>query len=154
MNSGIEVAFGVVAVGTYLTVLGFRENYRANALSIYIASAFVVALIAFQLIPFYIQYWIDGEPVQFQLNLLWGLGSYWGGLKFCDGRLPGFYVDWCSMMRCSLVAFALYYLTAMAFAVNGALFIFMCIPCLVLSCFLPIFPWIEDSGIYILHHWR
>lgn len=154
MNSGIETVFGFVAVGTYLTVLGFRENYRANALSIYVASLFIVALIALQLIPFHIQNAASGEPVQFQLNLLWGLGSYWGGLRFLDGRLPHFSVDWCTFMRYSLGAFALYYLTAMAFTFNGALFIFLCLPCLVLSCFLPILPWIEDSGVYILHHWR
>lgn len=153
MENNIEPVIFIIVIGTYLTLLGARENFECNSLSLFLASAGITGLVFAQLAPSYLGQALGGESPHLSLNLFWGLGSYWVGLILCDRYLPDFSVDWNSMVKASLAIFGFFYILAMSYIGAKILFLLMCIPAVVLSLLLPLSPWIEGSDIHILHHW-
>lgn len=153
MESYLESQIAIIAIGSYLTVLGFRENYRCNALTILLASWVVTGLVLSQIPVQHFGELVKGEPFQVEFNFLWGLGSYVVGLMLCHRFMPRFSVDWCPMMYWSVLPFSLYYGLASSMGTNGLVFLLLLFPCLVFSILLPITPHVEPSNIFIMHHW-
>lgn len=155
MYQELEISLAITAIGVYVVVLGFRENYhRANSLTIFLTSAFIFALITAPLGLNYFQHVLYGRPLELELNFFWGFMAYWVGLRICDSKLPGFTVDWGPQMNTSLFFFGVYYCWALSYGNNVIIFLLLSIPGLMYLVLLPILPWIEESNLVFYGWWK
>ncbi|NJM66948.1 MAG: hypothetical protein HC851_15400 [Acaryochloris sp. RU_4_1] len=150
MTSDLKTMLIFSAIGIYVVLLGFRKEFRANTITIFLAAVVIMALISAPLGLQYLRHWIEGVPLKLELNYFWGLIAYWLGLKLCDSKLPGFQVDWSSYMRCSICIFAFYYFLALSFGIHKVLFMFLCWPALVCTPLFLLIPWLPDPPVIYL----
>lgn len=127
----------IMAVGTYVTVLGYRHRYQANTLTIFLAAVFIYLGVCAPIGLNYFQHFLQGKPLNPELNFFWSFLAYWVGLKWCDLKLPHFSVDWDDGMNKSLLVFGFYQCLASCFAWNQIVFVFLMLPGLVFTLLVP-----------------
>jgi hypothetical protein len=150
MNSDLKTILIFSAIGVYVVLLGYRKEFRANTITIFLATGVIMALISLPLGVQYLKHTVEGVPLKLELNFFWGLIAYWLGLKLCDSKLPGFQVDWSSYLRCSICVFAFYYFWALSFGIHKVLFMLLCCPALVCTPLLLLGPF--DAPDYVFFY--
>lgn len=115
----------IMAVGLVVVMISIRTEYRANPLSVLVATALVYVGICAPAGLNYFRHFTQGVDFAPRLNFFWSFLAYWLGLKWCDRKLPRFSVDWDEGMNKSLVAFGFYQCLASCFVWNKILFVFL-----------------------------
>lgn len=115
----------IMAIGLIVVMTAHRKEYKASPLSLLIAIGLIYAGIIAPAALNYFRHFAFGVEFAPRLNFFWSFLSYWLGLKWCDGNLPRFSVDWGKQLNKSLFTFGVYQGMASTFAFSRLLFLFM-----------------------------